>query len=103
MHLYVVWVGEGKDLEPRTVKIESSNFSGKLALFTADARRSTCEGSVRAFGDWVADAHTVRKRRSVLAHGRLWIDVRHNGLTVTVSRVTSEKPSSVHFDLTGLQ
>jgi hypothetical protein len=103
LDLCLVWVAEGKDLEQRKVKIESTNFSGKLALLTADAHRSTCEGTVRAYGDWVADAHTVRKRRNVLAHGRLGIDVRHNGLTVTVSRATSEKPSSVHFDLAGLQ
>jgi hypothetical protein len=103
LDLCLVKVGGGKDLEQRTVKIECSNFSEKLALLTADAHRSTCESSVRAYGDWVADAHTVRKRRNVLAHGRLGIDVRHNGLTVTVSRATSEKPSSLHFDLTGLQ
>ena len=56
LDLCLVWFAKGKDLEQWTVKIESTNFSGKLALLTADAHRWTCEGSVRAYCDGVADA-----------------------------------------------
>jgi hypothetical protein len=102
LDLCLVWVGEGKHLEQRTVKIESLNFSEKLKLLASDAHSSTSEGNVEAYSDWLAAAHTVRRRRNVLAHGRLAIDVRHNGLTVTLSRATSETQSSVHFGVRDL-
>lgn len=103
LDLCLVWVSEGKDLDQRTIDIEKQNFSKKLELLFADAQRSACEDSVRLYGKWLESAQTVRKRRNILVHGRLAVDVRYDGLTVTLSRATSTAPSSVHFNLKDLQ
>ena len=74
--LFLVWSGQGQQLEKLTRIVGEYSFHKKLDFLKelADAKYSSNPEGQSNYGQWLADAHVTRLVRNDLVHGRWGTD-----------------------------
>jgi hypothetical protein len=103
--LFLVWAGEGRQLEEITNKVGELTFHKKLD-FLKELVDDKYAGNLEArshYTKWLTDAHSTRDRRNELVHGRWGTDPMQAQVINVVGLPTSSDQREIRYSIPALK
>lgn len=103
--LCLVWLDAGAKIETLTNQVTDLAFSKRLECLEEAVNRRLAAGHAgrKAYGEWIARAHAMRKIRNELVHGRWGVDPIQEMVVNVVGLPTSPAQRSVGYRLSELE
>lgn len=103
--LLLVWADEGSNLHERTERVTDYTLHRKLEFLAELVDRKFKESSKAhsAYSRWLREAHSARKTRNRLVHGRWGVEATRQQITNVMGLPTSPDQNAVSYSLRGLE
>ena len=103
--LLLAWSDDGSSLDHLTKKLSALNFSKRLEHLRklVTSKYQDTPKAMKAYSDWMSDAHTIRELRNQLFHGRWGVEPIAQRVVNVVGLPTSPDQKSTPYTIAELE